>query len=151
MNRAVAKFNCIDQVPIHTKVDTGTLCSSWTKSLTCLGEILSCIMKSHLCTEIRTFIQAKLACQPFFACNIDIRTSRAVDVCMADTESLETQSVFGIITDSASKKKKFSKLYLDTMFWPLPSWLWAWIQALTMSHACTGPGKLRLPFPGQVQ
>ncbi|KAL1250025.1 hypothetical protein QQF64_021030 [Cirrhinus molitorella] len=100
LNRAVAEFICIDQVPIYTVEKSGfrNLVQQLDRKYDMPGRnhfIYNEIPKLY--TETRDFIQSQLAHQPFFACTTDIWTSRAVDAYMAVTihyitESWETQS-----------------------------------------------------------
>lgn len=122
LNKAVAEFICLDQVPIYTVEKSGfrNLVQQLDRKYDMPGRNYFMYNEiPKLYTESRNVVQSQLAHQPFFACTTDIWTSRAVDAYMAVTihyitDSWETQSwclgCSALYTDHTADMKPWKRL-----------------------------------------
>ncbi|XP_044155948.1 E3 SUMO-protein ligase ZBED1-like [Bufo gargarizans] len=100
LNKAVAEYICMDQVPVYTVEKTGfrNLVQQLDRKYDMPGRYYFVYTEiPTLYTEIRRVVEAQLVEVPFFACTTDLWTSRATDAFMAltihfITEEWEMQS-----------------------------------------------------------
>ncbi len=87
LNRAVAEFICMDQIPISVVDKTGF--RNLVKQLYKRYEMSRRKYKEteipNLYNETRSVLESQLSSQPYFACTTDLWTSRTVDSYMAVT------------------------------------------------------------------
>ncbi|XP_075719862.1 E3 SUMO-protein ligase ZBED1-like [Rhinoderma darwinii] len=88
LNRAVAEYICMDQVPIFTVEKSGfrNLIQQLDRKYDLPGRNYFMYTEiPQLYSEIQRAVEAQLASVPFFACSTDLWTSRATDAYMAVT------------------------------------------------------------------